>query len=160
LDPDLLLRAYLHWADRDNIPALIGMVEAPTLPSWSPRKTGLVMQALGKLQDERVLAVMVPKLADPALHDQAVAALQLMGPKAEGPVLDCLFAPDPATRQRASQLLAGYGTSARTVAAAALERLKSKQPDLQLAAAAWFADNPPGDGAPQPEVAKLLADLL
>src|SRR5262249_27592111 len=116
--------------------------------------------ALGKMQDERAVDVLVRKLADPSLRNQAVTALQFMGPKAELAVLDYLFDPDPATRARAGQLLADYGTNPRTMAAAALDRLKSNQPELQASAVAWFADSPPAGGAEQTEVVRLLATLL
>src|SRR5262249_19934245 len=156
LNPDLVLRAYLHWANQDNVPTMIRIVENPNLPAWSTRKTGLVMDALGKMQDERAVDVLVRKLADPSLRDQAVTALQFMGPKAELAVLDSLFDPDPAARAGAGQLLADYGTNPRTIAAAALDRLKSNQPELQASAVAWFADNPPAGGAEQTEVVRLL----
>ena len=110
LDPDLLVRAYLPWADKDNVPAMIRMVENPTLPAWGPRQTGLVIDALGKLGDARAMDVIAGRLADPLLHDQAVNALKVMGPQAEKAVLAYLFDQDPDTRSRASQLLADYGT--------------------------------------------------
>jgi hypothetical protein len=160
LDPDLLLRAYLRWADQDNVPSLIRVVENPNLPCWDARKTGLVMQTLGKLQDDRAADVLAGKLSDPQLHDQAVAALKLLGPGAESAVLDYLFADDPATRQRAADLLADYGTAPQTVIAAARRRLESYDPQEQRVVAAWFADNPPVNDAEKGPVAKPLAGLL
>jgi hypothetical protein len=160
LDPDLLLRAYLHWADQDNVPSLIRTVENPNLPSWNVRKTGLVMQTLGKLQDNRAADVLARKLPDPQLHDQATDALKLLGPGAERAVLDYLFTDDPATRQRAGELLAGYGTRPSTLIAAARRRLESNDPEKQRLAAAWFADNPPDNDSEKGEVARLLAGLL
>jgi HEAT repeat protein len=160
LNADLVLRAYLRWADRRNVPALIRMMENPTLPSWGPRQTGLVMAALGKLQDRRAIGVLAERLPDSLLHDQAVNALKLMGPGAEKTVLDYLFDPDPDTRLRASQLLADYGTNPETIAAEALSRLKSNQAEVQSGAAVWFAENPPGDETQRAEAARLLARLL
>jgi hypothetical protein len=160
LNPDLVLRAYLHWAGPDNVPALIRLVQSPTLPNWTPKKTGLVMQALGKLQDKRAVGVLAEKLADPALHDQAVDGLRLMGPQAENAVLEYVFDENPDTRLRASQLLADYGTRPEEVAGEALNRLQSNSPDAQRSAAAWFAESPPGDEKQQAEVARALAGLL
>jgi hypothetical protein len=160
LDPDLLLRAYLHWADQDNVPSLIRMVDDPNLPAWSARKTGLVMQALGRLQDGRAADVLAGKLSDPQLHDQAVDALKRLGRGAESAALDYLFAGDPAARQRAGDLLEGYGTRPGTVVAAARHRLESNDPQEQRAAAAWFADNPPETDAEKGRVARPLAGLL
>ena len=51
--PDVLLRAYLHWASRDNVPTLVRLVDSPGLPGWNAKKTALAMQTLGSLQDAR-----------------------------------------------------------------------------------------------------------
>jgi hypothetical protein len=160
LGPDLVLRAYLHWAGPDNVPALVRMVQSPTLPGWAPEQTGLVMQALGKFQDGRAAGVLAARLTDPALLDQAVDALRLLGPAAENAVLDYMFDESPDTRRRASRLLAEYGTSPKTIAGAALARLKSNSPDARRGAAVWFAENPPDDAAQQAEVARGLTGML
>jgi predicted Zn finger-like uncharacterized protein len=160
LNPDLLLRAYLRWAGTDNVPAMLRLVENPTLPCWDPAKTGLVMTAFGKLKDERAVDALAERLPDRVLHDQAVNALKLMGPRAEPAVLNYLFDDDPGTRLRAGQLLADYGTPVKTIAAEAMNRLKSNQADVQRTAAAWFAENPPANEAQKAEAARLLIRLL
>jgi hypothetical protein len=160
LEPDLLLRTYLHWADQDNVPSLIRMVESPNLPSWNARKTGLVMQTLGKLQDDRAADVLARKLADPQLHDQAVDSLKVLGPGAEYAVVDYLFADDPATRQRAGDLLADYGTAPSKVIGAARRRLESNDPQERRVAAEWFADNAPDSDAEKSAVAGPLVGQL
>jgi hypothetical protein len=160
LDPDLVLRAYLHWANQDNVPSMIRMVENPSLPSWRPEKTGWVMETLGKLQDNRAADALARKLSDPQLHDQAVDALKLMGPGAEGSVVEYLFAGDAATRQRAADLLADYGTDPAAVLDEARARLKSNDPEEQRAAAEWFAENPPQSDAEKGRSAGALAGLL
>jgi hypothetical protein len=136
------------------------MVQNPPLTGWSPQKTALVMDALGKLHDERAGAALAGKLCDLALHDQAISALRLLGAKAEPAVLEYVFSDDPGTRQRASQLLADYGTKSKTIAAEARNRLRSKQPEVQYSAVVWFVDNAPTDEASKAEVAKLLGKLL
>jgi HEAT repeat protein len=118
------------------------------------------MQALGKLQDPRGADVLAEKLADPALRVQAVHALRLMGPGAEGAVLEHVFDDDADTRLRANQLLAEYGTRPKAIADEALGRLKSNRPDAQRTAAVWFAENPPDDERQQAEVARALTGLL
>jgi hypothetical protein len=118
------------------------------------------MDALAGLKDRRAIDVLAGKLADPSLRDAAFTSLQTLGPRAANAVMDYLFDPDPATSQRAGQLLAGYGTRLQTITAEALARLKSNQADLKLAAASWFADNPPAAGAAQADVSSALADLL
>lgn len=160
LNPDLLLRAYLYWATKDNVPALIRMVENPTISGWGPAQTGLVMDALGKLQDERAIDLLAERLPDPLLHDQAVNALKVMGPRAENTVLDYLFSTEPDTRLRASQLLTAYGTSPEKITAEALRRLQSNQTEVQCSAAFWFAENPPANETQKAEAARPLANLL
>jgi hypothetical protein len=160
LSTDLLLRAYLHWAGPDDVPAMIRVVQSSTLPAWSAKKAGLVMEALGRLQDPRAAEVLAEKLPDPALHDQAVAALRHMGPKAQDAVLVHVFDDSPDARLGATQLLAEYGAKPQTIAGEALGRLKSKSPAAQLSAARWFAQNPPDDERQQSEVARALAGLL
>jgi hypothetical protein len=161
LDPDLVLRAYLHWVGSDNVSALMRMVKDPaTLPAWNPTKSGLVLEALGKLRDKRAVGVLADKLADPALRDQAVAALRLMGRRAEIAVLPYSFDADPDVRLRAGQLLADYGTGPNLILGEALTRLKSNSPDDRSRAVAWFAENAPADEASKADVAPFLAGLL
>jgi hypothetical protein len=160
LDPDLLLRTYLAWAGKDNVPAMIRMVQNATLPSWSSAKTGLVMQALGKMQDERAAEALAEKLSDPVLDTQAVNALELLGPKAENAVIGCVFDGDPDTRLRATRLLAEYGVQPQAMAAEALNRLQSSQADVRRAALVWFVDNPPADETQRAVAALPLAAIL
>jgi HEAT repeat protein len=160
LSPDLVLRAYMHWAGPDNVPAMTRMVQSPTLPDWDSKLSALVIQTLGKLQDPRAATVLAERLTDPTLRDQAAAALRLIGPPAEIAVLDYAFDGNPETRLRASQLLAEYGATPKSIADAALGRLKSNSPDSQRSAALWFGENPPDDAAQQAEVARGLAGML
>jgi hypothetical protein len=160
LDPGLLLRTYLAWAGKDNVPAMIRMVRTPALPAWSADRAGLVMEALGKMQDERAAEALAEKLPDPTLHDQAVNALELTGPKAEAAVMDYLFDADPDVRLRAGRLLADYGVQPKDEAAEALRRLQSGDADVRRAALVWFVDNPPADDAQRAAAARPLADAL
>jgi HEAT repeat protein len=157
---DTLVRAYLHWADRNNVPALIRLANSPNLPSWDARETALVLQTLGNLQDPRAADVLAKHLPSRELHDAATAALKAMGPPAQAAVLDYLFDPDPATRRRAGEVLADYHTPPAAVAAAALDRLKSRSPPVRDGAAAWFAENTPDDERQRAEGARLLTGLL
>jgi hypothetical protein len=160
LKPDLVLRAYLHWAGPHNAPALVRLVQSPTLADGGPNMVGLAMVALGKLQDPRAADVLAEKLTDPTLRDQAVAALRLIGPKAESAVLEYVFDENSDARLRANQLLAEYGTNPKQIAEEALGRLKSNSPDARRSAAAWFAENAPDGGRQQAEVARALTGLL
>jgi hypothetical protein len=160
LDPDLVLRAYLHWANQDNVPAMIRMVEDHALPGWDNKKTAQVMAALGKLQDKRAADALARKLSDPQLHDQAVDALKVLGPGAEGAVLDSLFVDDPDTQARANELLADYGTTPALMIAEARRCLLSNDPEARQGAAAWLAENPPEDDAAKAQVAGALSGLL
>lgn len=160
LRPDLLLRVYLAWADRSNVPALVRMVENPTLPSWTSRSAVLVMEALGRLRDDRAIGTLATKLPDPDLHDAAVNALTVMRARAEPTVLGYLFHPDRNVRLRASRLLAGYGTRPEAIAAEALNELRSSQADVRATAVVWFVDNSPADDASKTAAAPALAGLL
>jgi HEAT repeat protein len=160
LKSDVVLRAYLHWAGPENVPDMIRMVQSTNLPEWGPQNAGRVMQALARLQDPRAADALAEKLADPALRDQAVDALRLLGPAAEGAVLDYVFDDNADARLRANQLLAEYGTNPKEIAGEALNRLRSNSPDARLSAAAWFAENAPDDERQQAAVARALTDLL
>jgi HEAT repeat protein len=160
LDPDLLLRVYLTWAGKDNVPAMIRMVQNPTLPAWSREKTGLVMEALGKLQDERAADALAEKLSDPKLHNHAVNALKVLGPGGEKVVLGYLFDEDPDTRLRAGRVLADFGTKQDSVVAEAVGRLRSGPADVRRSAVVWFIDNPPDDEAVKADAGPMLARLL
>jgi hypothetical protein len=160
LSPDLVLRAYLSWAGPDNVPAMIRMVEAPTLPAWNSRKTGMVMEALARLHDERACGALAGRLTDPRLRDDAVTALEVMGPRAESAVLEYLFDPGSTTRDRAAKLLADFRTSPQTIYDKAVRRLQSPQAEVRRGAVAWLADNAPGKDAPKETVARLLAKQL
>ncbi len=160
LDPDLVLRTYLAWAGKDNVPALIRLMQTPAPPRWNPNKTGLVMEALGKTQDQRAAEALAALLPDPVLHDQAVNALEVMGKKAQTAVVAYLFDDNPDTRLRASRLLADIGAKPGTVADAALSRLRSNQADVRRGAVVWFVDNAPGAAARKDDAAQALANLL
>jgi HEAT repeat protein len=160
LDPELLLRAYLQWAGRDNVSTLVRMVENPTLPAWGPRKAGMVIETLGKLRDKRAIEAIAERLPDPVLHDQAVNALKLIGRPAEKYVLDYLFDQDAGARLRAGRLLENYSTRPETIAGEALARLMSSEPDVRRGAAAWFGENPPENEKERAAVAKQLTLLL
>jgi HEAT repeat protein len=160
LNRDAVLRLYLRCADKDNVPAMVLLVENPPPHGWQPKDTGAVMEALGKLKDRRAAGGLAQKLSDPVLHDQAVYALKLIGQGASSAVMNYLFDDDPASRLRASQLLLDFGTRPSSIAAEALRRLRSNQPDVQRGAAAWCAENPPEDEAQKANGSVLLAKLL
>jgi hypothetical protein len=160
LDPDLVLRVYLAWADKDNAAAMTRMVQNPTMPNWSSQKTALVMTALAKLGDERAFPALAEKLADPKLHDQALNALRVAGPKSKNAVVAMAFDDNPDTRLRAQTLLDEFGASPKLIADEAFARLKSPQADVRRSAIGWFVKNSPNDGAQKAEGAKLLGKLL
>jgi hypothetical protein len=160
LNPDLVLRAYLHWAGPDNVPALLRMVDNRTLPAWNTRNAGHVLQTLGKFPSEQTLSVLTGHLDDAALHDDAVAALKLVGPKARSAMLDYIFTGDKEARQRATDLLEGYGTSFDVFVDAALDRLQSNEPAVRESAAAWCAENAPDNEGQKGQGAKLLLPFL
>jgi hypothetical protein len=160
LDPDLVLRTYLTWADKSNVPALARMVQNPTAPGWDTRKTALAMDALAKLGDERGYAALAEKLADPNLHDQAINALRIAGPSSSGAVAPYAFDRDPNTRDRAVRLLTEFGATPRTIGDAAFARLRAPQADVRRGAIQWFLENGPDSDRQKADGAKLLGKML
>jgi HEAT repeat protein len=160
LDPDVVLRTYLLWVNKDNVPAMTRMVRTPTMPHWNNQKAALVMTALAKLGDERAFPALAEKLADPALHDQAINALRVAGPKSQKAVLNFAFDNDPNTRMRANNILAEFNVPPKAVADEAFARLKSPQADVRGSAVGWFVENGPNDDRQKNEGAKLLGKLL
>jgi predicted Zn finger-like uncharacterized protein len=160
LDHDALVRAYLRWVDKDNVPALIAILDRPALPIWIPGRVGMLLEALGKMQDERAIEPIARKLPDLFVHEQAANALRLMGAKAEKAVIKYAFHNDPGTRQRALQLLEGYGVTHDKIADEAVSRLQSIQPDVRRAALSWFVDNPPNDDKKKSTASTALAKQL
>ena len=162
LDPDLVLRVYLQWANQENVPAMIRMVQNPTMPNWSNPKSALVMAALAKLGDERAYPALAEKLADPNLHDQALNALRVAGPNSRksGARLRILRRQPGRRALRAQKLLDEFGASPKMIADEAFALLQSPQADLRRGAIGWFLENAPTDGAQKAEGAKLLGKLL
>jgi hypothetical protein len=158
--PDMVVRAYLHWADRDNVPDLIRYVDNPTVPSRDVNRTSLAMQKLGELQDGRGAEVLAKQLPNADLHDAAVSSLKLMGPEGTFAVIDYAFDDDPNTRQRANDVLAAYHTRPDAIAEAAMTRLRLPTAESKRHAAYWFAENPPVNDEQKAEVSKLLTSLL
>jgi hypothetical protein len=158
LNPDVALRAYLHWAGPDNAPALIRLVQNPAhLPA---RNVGAVMQTLGKLHQTEAAGVIADRLGDRGLGDQAADALRVMGKDAENAVISSAFDPNPAARRRAGQLLTEYNTEQVKVAAVALSHLNSNDPNVRQGAAVWLAENAPTEPGQQASVAKALTNQL
>jgi hypothetical protein len=160
LDPKIVLHAYLLWANKDNVPAMIRMVQTPTMHHWNHEKTAQVMMVLAKLGDERAFPALAEKLSDPALHDQAVNALRIVGSKSKSVVIDFAFDPDPNTRARANTLLAEFKVPPQAIAVEAMMRLNAPQADARASAVGWFIENGPSDDRHKSEGAKLLGKLL
>lgn len=160
LDPDVVLRVYLAWVNRDNVPAMTRMVQNPTIAGWNTQKTALVMAALARLGDERAFGPLAEKLGDPALHDQALNALKVVGPTSQPAVLEMAFDDNPTTRLRALKLLMEFGATPKTIADEAFARLKSPQPGVRRSAISWFVENAPNDDKQKAEGARLLGKLL
>jgi HEAT repeat protein len=156
LNPEMVLQAYLHWVDKESVPAMIRMVETPPTQFWDVGKTGRVMETLGRMKDERAIEPLVKKLPDFFLHVAAVNALKLIGPSAQNAVLPYLFHNNPVTRMDARQLLASFGTKSDVIAGEAQRRLDSNEPDVQRSALAWFAENGPSEESKREAVAKVL----
>jgi hypothetical protein len=160
LSPDLVARAYLHWASPDNVPDLIRLLQSSAIRKVETGTAGLVMQTLGKLQDPRAIDPLAEKLADPALRAGAADALRLVGPRAEPALLSLAFDGDTSTRGEALHLLAELGLRPTRIAEEALRHLRSSTPVARRSAAVWLAENPPDDPSQQAQVAGALSGML
>jgi HEAT repeat protein len=159
-DLDRLLHAYINWADKDNIPTMSRLIQHPPSAAWNNARRGMLIAALGKLHDERAAAALAELLPSDRLHEQALSALEDMGPEAEKAVINYLFHGHGDTRRRAARLLAAYGTQPQVLTAAALARLQSTQPNEKYSAVAFFVDHVPAGPQARADAAPLLTQLL
>lgn len=99
------VRALAQWATKDNIPTLVALAESEdTLARIS------IIDALGKLPDERCAAALAKLLAMPPHRHAASKALRELGPVAEDYVLPYLDSEDMMMRSEACEILAVVGT--------------------------------------------------
>jgi len=131
-DPDLFTRqaavkALAVWGIKDNVPALLKMLEDKNL--FVRIET---MAALGKLQDERAAGPLAQRLASHEDRVQASKALQALGAAAEKAVIPLLGNAEWFIRLEACKILKVIGTKESKAALEAAVR----DPNSLVAAAA------------------------
>jgi uncharacterized Tic20 family protein len=113
-NPELMsaaLRALAIWATRDNVTALLRVLEDQDFNAKNPRVNSQVLEILGRLQDNRALPSMSPYLLVPRNRAAASKALQAFGPLAEEEALKYLSAENPQVRMEACRILKVIGSA-------------------------------------------------
>jgi HEAT repeat protein len=147
-------RALGKWATKDNVPALIKVLDAEGGNAWRP-----AIEALTRLKDERSASVLAAQLPNFFRKEDAGRALQALGPVAEKEVVKFIHHKDFGARQKASQLLKGYNTKDDVLIAQHVTDLGSTEPETKRLAAEDLA-KVKLDPTRQAEVARALDPLL
>jgi hypothetical protein len=98
------LKAYVHWADQDELDALI---ELAGHDDYFVRKAAL--EKLGQLGGKKAAAAIAPQLAELRYRTDATKALAAIGPDAVGAVVEVADAEDYQTRSAAYEVLGKIG---------------------------------------------------
>ncbi len=153
------VQALKVWGTKDNVPALVKVLQevTPGPPVGDLQTTA--MEVLGKLQDERGAEPVAAFLPRAFTNENARAALQAMGPVAEKGVLKYFHHPDGGARERAQALLKGYGTKDSAVVKQSAEDLRANDANRRRRAAEWLAGQK-ADPALSPLVARALEAAL
>ena len=128
---DGAIRAMGVWGTKDNVPALLKMLDQ--LDSSIRRST---MEALGKIPDKRGAEAVAKLLPNEADRRDASSALKAMGQVAESEVIGLLKHKDKKVRAEACQVLAEIGGK-RSIAA--LKKMLQSDKDSWSRAAAQLA---------------------
>lgn len=128
---DGAIRAMGVWGTKDNVPALLKMLDQ--LDSSIRRST---MEALGKIPDKRGAEAVAKLLPNEADRRDASSALKAMGQVAESEVIGLLKHKDKKVRAEACQVLAEIGGKKSI---AALKKMLQSDKDSWSRAAAQLA---------------------
>jgi HEAT repeat protein len=154
------LNAVQVWATKDNVPALIKVVQDQNGPFVSDDQKQ-AMKILGQLQDGRGAACIVPYLANAFANVDASNALKAMGPVAEKDVLTYYKHGDGGVQARVRALLLGYGTKETTIALQLIEDAKtSTNKEDRYRVLDWLAKEVKPDDEVRPVVTSGLIALL
>jgi HEAT repeat protein/tRNA A-37 threonylcarbamoyl transferase component Bud32 len=131
---DPVARALAHWATREQVPTLLGMLDSP---SGGVRAAAL--EALGRLPDDRAILPIAGRLPDSFDRAAAGRSLEALGPRAEKGVLPYAFHHDRGCSEEARRLLKVYGTGDSRLLPHAIAALKSAEAGARQSAADWLA---------------------
>lgn len=145
-------RALVVWGTKDNVPSLTKALDSN---NFGVRQAALA--ALGQIKDAKAADAVAQRLGSD--RQAASAALQAMGPAAEGAVVKSMFHKDPNVQQEAAKLLKGYETKDGVVITEALATFKDTDPARRRAAADWLG-KAKEDSERVSEVSKALDPVL
>jgi hypothetical protein len=128
---DAAARALVSWATREQVPALIDVLDHE---SGAVRESAL--EALGNLKDPRAVTLVTLRLLLPQDRKNASKALQAMGSMAEKEVLAHLDESDADLRAEVCRILKRIGTRESV---APLQKLKDREKDQNVRVAAMEA---------------------
>src|SRR5262245_25513091 len=153
------LLAAATWATRENVPALVEVLESPQAGPSDDRQLRAA-RILLKFRDERAAPGFAHQLAGPAeVADLAEQGLRDLGPAAEKALLRHLNDPDESARRRAAGLLNALGTPQPALVRQTLTDLLADDDRRLRAALHWLTRAKPDD-ALRPEVVKALDAAL
>jgi HEAT repeat protein len=147
-------RALGKWATKDNVPALIKVLDYESGNAWQP-----AIDALARLKDGRAAAALATQLPNFFRKDAAGRALQAVGPAAEKDVVKYLHHKDFGARQKADQLIKGYNTKDDVLITQCVADVGATEVETKRLAAEDLAKIKP-DASRKDEVARALDPLL
>jgi HEAT repeat protein len=126
------MKALVTWATRENVPAIILVVQNDDFNPQALESRHLAMDALARLKDDRGVAPVAQRLTN--VHDRSNAskALRAMGSMAEKEVATYLDNSDFGTQKEACAILKVIGTKASIPA---LEKASKNRNPLKANAA-------------------------
>jgi HEAT repeat protein len=151
-------RALIVWGDKESVPALVKALDQ-RFGAVEGEVQRTILEALGRLADERGAEAVAPFLANAFMNEDARRSLKAMGPAAEKAVLKYYFHPDGGARERAADLLRGYGTRTSAIVLQGALELKAPQLERRRRAVQWFAQAPV-DAESRAAAARGLEPLL
>lgn len=147
------------WGGKENVPALIRVVESKSGGFNEKDAKIKAMEALARLKDPAGAPPIAALLSDFWVQQQARQALEQMGSVAEDAVLVYLNHPETRYHQNAKELLALYKTEAKKLVAQSMKDLASDDPKRREFAAKSLGDAEVVEDQKE-EVSKALATIL
>jgi HEAT repeat protein len=134
--------AYFRWATVDNVPSLVQMVEDDTFRIDTNERRHKAIATLGTLKDGRGAEALCKRLGDVFNSNQAISALEVMGPPAEPALLRRVNHGNGGVRGDARRILKRIGTSDDTILTQTLADLGSPDNQVRDAAIDSLAQTP------------------
>ncbi len=153
------MKGLKNWGTKANTPAVARFLQDNVKSAFGSQTHHWAFEALTAWKDARGAAAAVLYLPDPFLNGEAIKALQAMGPDAASEVARAVNHPDGGARERARQLLQGYGVGDTILLDRSLADLKDPDAGKRRQTLEGLAQVKP-DAARRGEVAKAIGPLL